>query len=401
MKTKPRQVHFPTSALRGVVGGKKNRSKTDLREPGSENDSSSEDDDDERSPNFVIVRETPLRRIIRNIELIRPLLPPVGCGPIAETQWMKLGTSDAIIAMRDELQMSKSGWTAGDRTWRRCKMRAERDIERFEALSESKQQECKNAKFKGIPVPTTPSAHAYVLQVGDTELDRQPLYMVRSPKYAILKAFQPILDKCWHRFMFPMGCYILDRGSSSETTGEVWKEWVADMQPQQVGGVAFINPFSVTAADILYLCNVRGYLDRLLYSLIVIEWAQERGVNLLIHRRMRTTEDGNGNNWADLEDGITPAEQYVSIEKHLHVFGCIRNHLEVLQNNYNFVGGYWDEKIKQLKKLYHSLQAQFHISPGSLDADLDKFLVREVNLQGKQDLVGVFKRCGLVGERRS
>lgn len=390
----------PCGPAKGRAGGK--TSQVPQREPGSDDDSGMDDPGAYKlGMEFIIVRETPLRHIVRNIEMVRPLLPPVGCGPVAEANWLRLGTADAIVAMRDELQMSKSGWICGDRTWRRCKLRAEREIEKFEALSEAKQQECRNAKFKGIQDPK--GRPPFIIQVGEKEtdeIDRQPLSIIRSPKYAILKAFLPILDKCWHRFMFPMGCYILDRGVNNENSGEVWKDWAADMLQHQTGGTSYVNPYSVAAADILYLCNVRGYLDRLLYSLIVIEWAKERGVNLLIHRRARTNEDGSYNNWADLEDGISPAEQFISIEKHLHVFGCIKNHLEVLQNNYTNVGGFWDEKLKQLKKLYHSLQSQFHISQGYLDTDLDKFLVKEVNVQSKQDLLPVFKRCCNVGDRR-
>ena len=43
----------------------------------------------------------------------------------------------------------------------------------------------------------------------------------------------------------------------------------------------FINPHSVTAADILYLCNTTNYLERYMYIIGIIIWAKRYGCNLL------------------------------------------------------------------------------------------------------------------------
>lgn len=357
-----------------------------------EQSESSSSDEEVSSRHFVVSPTTPLRHIVRHIEQMKLLLPPVGCGPIAETNWIKLGTSDLIIAMRDELQMNKNGVTIGDRTWRRCKMRAETEIQRYESLNEEARIRCDKAGIKGIEDPG--KSPTYILQVGDEEKERKTKTFIRCPKYAIMKAFAPILDKCWHRYMFPFGCYFLDRGSNTESTSEVWRDWASDLI--QNNNLA-MNPYSVTSSDILYLCNVRGYLDRMLYILVVLEWAKERGVNLLIHRRMRNSDESSFFS----EDEISPAEQYISAEKHIFVFGSIQNHLETITNNYNFVGGYWDEKIRQLRKLYDSLQVKFRLTPGSLDTEFETFLIKDTVAQARTDLTLVFKKCSLVGERRS
>ena len=42
-----------------------------------------------------------------------------------------------------------------------------------------------------------------------------------------------------------------------------------------------INPYAVACADILYLCNTGGYLERFVYIVGIIMWAKRNGVNLL------------------------------------------------------------------------------------------------------------------------
>jgi hypothetical protein len=356
----------------------------------------------------------------------------VGCGPIADVKWLKLGTTDRIMALRDELAMTAEGWVGGDRTWRRCKMRAELDIARYNELTTDMKAKVDKEGWYGLPN----EKHKYPdyrLQLNDVENIQKPLVIVRSPKYAILKAFASILDKSWHRYMFPFGCYFITRNETidntlahDETTKHVMygnngvrleqqgagrdpprtdlvDEWVRDFagtQPGQDMGVV-INPCSVTAADILYLCNVRGYIDRLLYTLLVIDWAKEHGVNLLIHRRVQEGVRGDSRRDYDGDSnrGLSAMQQFISLEKHLFVFGCIHNHLETIRNNYNFVGGYWDDKIKQLKHIYESLQARFQITPGTLDAELRPFLVQEATPESKGRLATVFKNTSKVSER--
>lgn len=45
------------------------------------------------------------------------------------------------------------------------------------------------------------------------------------------------------------------------------------------------NHYSVTMADVLYLCNTTGYLDRYTYMIGILIWAKRHGYNLLVHRR--------------------------------------------------------------------------------------------------------------------
>ena len=356
----------------------------------------------------VIRKDSAVKDIAPLIELLPPLLPPVGCGPIADVNWLKLGTAERIIALRDETIMTMEGWTCGDRTWRRCKMRAEHDIDRFRNLSRDMQAKVLEQGLRGLDVSRSSQSATYQLQTKNGVVEtRQSVTVVRAPMFAILKAFAPILDKSWHRYMFPFGCYFLSRNSPNfpevrnrdnvhnadiVDTG-LWDEWRRDLLVKNTTGNP-INPCSVSAADILYLCNVRGYIDRLLYTMLVVEWAKEHGVNLLVHQRIVTSEGGS----PSLGERPEAATQFISLEKHLHFFGCIHNHLETIRTNYNFVGGYWDEKLKQMKQLYESLQARFNITPGTLDAEFRPFLIHEVG-EGRNAITDIFKNAGRVAER--
>lgn len=154
---------------------------------------------------------------------------------------MVLRTYQRIVEVRDEIRMDDSGLAIGDRTFKRCYQLAQSEARRL----------------RGSPNLTERAS-------------------------TIEPAFRYISDKLWHRYLFPFGTFMYRMPANPGKMESNWKKYMLDT-PRDCN--LLMNPYSVTAADILYLCNTGGYMDRFIYMIGIIMWAKRNGLNLLHHVR--------------------------------------------------------------------------------------------------------------------
>jgi hypothetical protein len=136
-------------------------------------------------------------------------------------------------------------------------------------------------------------------------------------------------------------------------THQGWKDWAEGLTKRT--DEKYVNPYSVTAADVLYLCNTIGYLERFIYVLGVILWAKKYGCNLLRFNRKpgRYHVDSN-------------FRTFISLERFFHVFGSIHMHRKVLMANKQEVGGNWNEMLDVLDRLETKMCQEFAVAKHSL-----------------------------------
>lgn len=319
----------------------------------------------------VDFRSLTAQQIRRNTEMLTPLIRPYGCGPVAPADWLVLRTYQRIVEMRDEMRMDEQGLCIGDRTFKRRYQQAEADIRRFEQHKAEVQKNAEEAGERGLDMST----------FGDE--NHAPNPRLRSPANAVRWAFKYLTDKHWHRYLFPFGCFFYDRVGATDPS---WKGWVDSLVPCKANPALRINPYSVTAADILYLCNTTGYLERFTFIIGVILWAKQRGCNLLIHTAAKTSAD---------------YRTFVTLEKHLHLFGSIYLHRRVLESNKIDVGGNWTETLEMLNRLENECYTEFGLSEVrvALRRDLDNMTVERVK-SNVSTLQSVFPKCARIAESR-
>lgn len=257
---------------------------------------------------------------IRRIEMITPFIRPHGCGPVAPQDWLVLRTYAKILEMRDETRMDDAGLAIGDRTFKRCYQTAMEDM------------------------ASTPGAASNA-----------------SKKAEIIQAaFRPIMDKMWHRYLFPFGTYSI----KANTTGN--SKYETDFKKNMsVNSKAMMNKYSVTAADILYLCNTGGYMERFIYIIGVIMWAKRHGFNLLHHRHSTNS--------------INKLDEYYTLEKHLHVFGSILLHQWVMESNKLDVGGNWGDILVALQGLLSEAISDFGLDKNTFESRVKDLTIKSVN----------------------
>lgn len=303
-----------------------------------------------------------------NIELLAPMVRPYGCGPVAPADWLVLRTYQKIVEVRDEIRFDEFGLCIGDRTFKRCYQQAMRDIARFNNAPEALQARAREAGPAGVP---------------DTSNPANPHARLRAEAEAVQHAFKFLGDKNWHRWLFPFGCFFYEKRG---TDGDGWSHWREGMA-NPTGAFrtdVCINPYSVTAADVLYLCNTVGYLERFTFIIGVILWAKQRGCNLLHHRKR----------------GSSQFRRFMTLEKHLHVFGSIHMHRRVLQMNSQDIGGHWDEMLELLNDIESEMCSEFGVVKNSLARDFNNMII-ERNRNSPAALVRVFPSCKTVGSART
>lgn len=286
-----------------------------------------------RGVSFVGGREINIRELLRGfwpsedvpsdvkrIENVMPFIRPFGCGPMAPQEWLVLRTYARIVEVRDEIRMDDTGMAVGDRTFKRCYQTALEDVKSISA--------------------------------GDTKRRGE----------AIHQAFLPVQDKLWHRYLFPFGTYAVKVSQSNNKPESDVKETMLVSRDKR----SMMNPFSVAAADILYLCNTAGYLSRFLYIIGVIIWAKNNGCNLLHHHRQKKRA------------GSSKLDEYFSLEKHLHFFGSIYLHINVMECNQGQVGGNWNETVTELKRLYQAAASEFGMNLGRFEEQVRDLTIRSV-----------------------
>lgn len=299
------------------------------------------------------------QEIAANIELLEPLIRPYGCGPVAPANWIVLRTYMKIVEWRDEIRMDESGLTIGDRGFKYSYQDCLRQIARYMAAAAAVREAADKAKWKGVETNNEKEKGLF-------------LGPLRSPEFAIRHAFRFFLDRYWHRYLLPFGCFAIEKPS---VQGAGWDDWRNHQVAAKNNSGNLMNPCSVTAADILYLCNTTGYLDRFVYITGIILWAKKKGVNLLRHRSP-----------APRDAGSATFDEFMTMEKHVHLFGSLCLHKKVLETNNSYVGGNWTESIKILDILLYESYARFGLHPNSLNRDLDNMYVdaRVGSLTGMQ-----------------
>lgn len=268
---------------------------------------------------------------VSQLELLTPLVRPYGCGPVAPEDWMVLRTYGRIIEVRDGLRMDDSAVTVCDRDFKRFYQEAVRSI-------------------------------------GSKSDKDSPSFVITT----IENNFRGVMDKLWHRYMFPFGSFAYHtniQGGHSNDLGPYKKHMHMGAATGRDGARLMINPYSVSYADILYLCNTIGYPQRFLYTTGIILWAKKMGVNLLLHRRY-----DNNNNMV-----FNHLDRFYTLEKYLHVFGSIWLHIQVLQSNKWDVGGGWAETRASLEDIYQQMLKEFDVNRELLEVCVQNMTLKDVN----------------------
>ena len=278
------------------------------------------------------------KEIADGVEMLVPLVRPYGCGPVAPADDIVLRTYDRILEVRNEVRFTELGLAIGDRTFKRCYQQACRDKARYNSAPDSLRREADNAKHKGVKFVFDNNKHTFggvtypgIRKAGAGDV---PDGVLRKPEYAVQKAFEYLNDKHWHRYLFPVGCFFFEKVPE---THQGWKDWKLGLQTPRNTEFC-ISPYSVTAADILYLCNTIGYMERYIYIIGIILWAKSYGCNLLRYFRRSNcvTTDPH-------------FRRFITLERHFHLFGSIHMHRRVLEANRQDVGGNWDEVMERLE----------------------------------------------------
>lgn len=235
--------------------------------------------------------------------------------------------------MREGMRMDDQGVTLGDRDFKRYSQEAMRQIE--------------------LLTKKTGGSDPVKLSVEDRVDAIEGAF---RPILAVLGCFtqkhaRTLSDKLWHRYLFPFGTYIFEMSNASTSKTEaLFKETLMQPRKNASKGTYYMNPFSVCMADILYLCNTEGYLERFMAILWIILWAKGNGVNLLRHHRKSKSRPD-----------ASRLDQFFTLEKHLHLFGSIWLHRHVMQCNQIEVGGNWEVAMNKLNMLEDQLLIAFGV----------------------------------------
>jgi hypothetical protein len=333
-------------------------------------------------------RDLDAKTIADSVEMLNPLIRPYGCGPVAPQENFVLRTYDRIIEIRNECRYDKRGLAVGDRTFKRAYQQAMRDIARYNRAEKSLRDKADAAEYAGVPYRFERDGRNNI----HLDKDKCPVLVaadgdkhdvdgvLRSPAMAVRKAFEYVQDKHWHRYLFPFGCFFYHDPKKTEPG---WKEWMADMVPCKTGDLC-INPYSVTAADVLYLCNTVGYLERFVFVLGVILWAKEYGCNLLRYERRSGTDN--------------EFRMFVTLERHMHLFGSIHMHRRVLETSKNDVGGNWSEMLELLDRLETKCGQEFGVQKNSLASHFDNMIVHKMKGQ-TGTIQSAFPKAGRISDR--
>ena len=161
---------------------------------------------------YVDVSTLTPKEIADNVEVLLPLIRPYGCAPVAPSDDIVLRTYDRILEVRNETRFTEMWLSIGDRTFKRCYQHAVREIARYELASESLRKEADAAKHKGVRYVFAGSGtHAgmkypMLRKASDKEIADG---ILRKPEYAVQKSFECLMDKFWHRYLFPFACFFL------------------------------------------------------------------------------------------------------------------------------------------------------------------------------------------------
>ena len=86
-----------------------------------------------------------------NIEMVVPIIPIVGYGPVSVSGMLVLNTYHKILELRCETRRTELGIILGDRSLKRCYQQALRDHELFHRAPETLQREARKSQYMGAP----------------------------------------------------------------------------------------------------------------------------------------------------------------------------------------------------------------------------------------------------------
>lgn len=234
------------------------------------------------------------------IEQLPSLIRPYGCGPVAPGNWFVLKTYQLLLETRDETRMGPRGVVIGDQAFSRAYKR---------------------------------------------------VHLTNNTK-DIEKSFCEIFHcPFWHLWLLPFGVMLWTDMPGTNMYADLW-----DLQEAfRTGGKSNkarnnstrISPYSVTCADVLYMCCTNGYLERYINLLVIILWGKSvKNIDLL-----------------DFKGGSSKApSKHVRYERLLYLFGSIQQHIQVMEDNKHDVGGNWSSTIDTLESIQGRLLTAYNVA---------------------------------------
>ena len=323
--------------------------------------------------------------IAKNVELCNPMVRPYGCGPVAPAEWIVLRTYQKIIELRDEIRFDTLGIAQGDQTFKRRYQQAMRDIRRSQQYTSGK---------KVTPAKGERARKGSSLAEGEMQAFWFKNDYIRTETEAVEHAFRDLKNKYWHRYMFPFACFFFEKQSMGPLIPwvEAGHMLTGNTTSGSGAGGLCINPYSVTATDVLYLCNTAGYLERFVYIIGILLWAKRRGCNLLKHEKSRY-----------MDRKSAPRDQaaidYFTMEKHFQVFGSIYMHRRVLELNKVDVGGNWNEMLEILDQLESEMMSEWGLDKNALRKDFEHMIIKSTR-HTLTSLKTVFPAVSKVGDSK-
>lgn len=257
---------------------------------------------------------------------VRQMSCPQKCAPRHNVNTLVLRNYTLLLQVRDDALRDYDGELCGDHCFMRCWYASQKYKSLWNRHHAS--TAAKNPKDEG---PDGAGADTQTTGL----MTRIKLF--RGIPDAIHWAFRMINGRFWHRQLLPFGCFFYENVNALDQ--RAYEPWIKSLLPVKPLSNTYVNPYSVTHADVLYLVNTENYLERILNVVIVILELKQCKYNLLRFTPRHTENDHT----------TRESRTNMSLERYLHLFGCLYMHRCVMANNLANIGGNWTEKIRKVE----------------------------------------------------
>lgn len=232
-----------------------------------------------------------------------------------------------------------------------------------------------SGKLITVPPPTGSGQPVVVAELDVCKAEDADLRLYKPVIYNAL-LFDLVNNVFWHRHMLPFGCYFYT-DVPSDTNHRGWTDWKAGLIPVS-GGRLYINPFSVTYADIVnmavsapYLHRFKEFVRSLLY--ILQREGEERGEGGACNILRYYARKGYHTDRA--------FRKFITMERYLHLLGSVYLlNRACMENNSENQGVGTETELNSLQNHWDSLITILKLSQvkEEIEERLSYFIVREV-----------------------